>query len=283
MSLPQHIQFGKGGNISIDVASAATAATVTLRAGDGTVKFSDQAATPSTISTTITGAIVAGATSLNVASNTGIAAGSVINLEDDPEEILVSKISTLAVTLRRPTLHAHINAAVVAGSRVTFAVNSAIANTMFWDGHAEWNIDGTIDFTAVEVTRYPMLRKATAQDMFDLEPKLYDILDGEQDFERLLDVAHELVLGELSKMSPDSRARVIPASAAFRSATCLAALYIHYRRRAGDDARELADRYSEYMKRELDSITSSNPRDADQDLTVHSDEKISARTVRLVR
>jgi len=283
MSLPQHIQFGKGGTIGIGVAAAATAATVTMRDGAGTAKFSDQDAVVSTINTTITGAISAGATSINVASNTGILAGSTMHILDDPEELLVAKVATLAVTLRRPALYAHVNAANVAGSRITFSVNAAVANTLWWDGHAEWNIDGTIDYTSVEVTRYPMIRRATAQDMFDLEPKLYDVLDGEQDVDRLLDVAHEYVLGELSKMSPDSRARVIPASASFRTATCLAALYIHYRRRAGEESRELADRYSEYTKRELDSITSANPRDADQDLTVRGDEKISARTIRLVK
>jgi hypothetical protein len=84
-------------------------------------------------------------------------------------------------------------------------------------------------------------------------------------------------------MSQDARARAIPASTSFKTATSLAALFIHYRRRAGDEARELADRYSEYCKREMESITSSNPRDSDQDLGVEVHEKISARSIRLVK
>jgi hypothetical protein len=283
VTLPQHVQFGKGGTIYIDVGVAVNAATVSLRSGDGTVKFSDQVATPSTINTTITGAIAAGATSLNVAANTGIEVGSEINLLDDPESVIVSRISTLAVALRRPVKYAHISGATAQSPRINYTVNSAIANTLFWDGWAEWNIDGELDQTAVEITRYPMTRRATAQDMYDLEPLLYDVLDSEQDIERLLDLAHKYVLGELSKMSQDSRARVIPASSSFKTATCLAALFIHYRRRAGEEAKELADRYSEYMKRELDSITNSNPRDADQDQDVQADEKISARTIRLIK
>jgi hypothetical protein len=283
MTLPQHVTFGRGGTISIDSPTLANAVTVTIRDGDGTVRVQDATATPSTINTTITGSISAGAISINVAANTGIGVDTVAWLRDDPEEILVSRVSTLAITLRRPAIYSHISGAQLQGSRIEYAVNSAVANTLWWDGYAEWNIDGTLDYTSVECTRYPLTRRASAQDLFDVEPLLSDVLDSEQDVERFLDAAHNMVLGEIGKMAPDQRVRVMPASSSFRTATALAAMYMHYRRRGSDEAREVSERYLKDMKRELDSITATNPRDADQDQDIELDEAISAHTTRLRR
>jgi prepilin-type processing-associated H-X9-DG protein len=199
---PQSVQFQKGGTISIDTPSIPSSATVLIRDGNGTAKTTHVAAMVTTINTTITGALSAHATALNVASNTGLQVGSVAWLRDDPEEVVVARVATLAIALRRPVLYSHISGAQLQGSRVTFSVNAQVANALWWDGHAEWNLGGTLDYTAVNCTRYPMTRRASSQDLFDLEPKLSDVLDGEQDVERLLDLAHDHVMGEIGKVSP---------------------------------------------------------------------------------
>jgi len=283
VSLPQHIRYRSGGSIHIDLRTRPDAATVRIIDGGDSEKMSSTSASISVVSTALSGAVSTGAVSFNVANGTNMAAGMAYWIQDDPEEALARRIDGNTVYLRRPVVYNHVNAAVVEGTRVTCAINSAIANSLWWDGRAEWNIDGSVYYTAVECTKYPIDRLATVQDLFDIEPALYDMLDDEADIERLLDLGHQEVLKRIAKASPDMRARVFTGSMEFKSATALASLYIFHRRRATEESRQLAETYKLDLATEIDSICVVVPRDADQDGVIEPDERINPRTVKISR
>lgn len=285
MSHPQYLRYSEGGTIYVDLSSRPSAVTVRLCDGDGTTKWAHTASniTISTITTTTNCVASARDTSINVLSNTGISCGSKFWLQDDPEEVLARRIDGETIYLRRPVLYGHVNAATVEGTRVVFSANSEVANSLWWDGHAEWNVDGERYYTAVDCTRYPMQRHASAQDLFDVEPQLAEVLEAETDVERLLDNAHDFVLMEVAKAAPDRRARVFPGSSEFATCTALAAMYLHYRRRADDPAQRLADRYRSDMASALEGVVQVTPRDADQDRDIEAEDRMSMRSVRLSR
>jgi hypothetical protein len=280
MSLPQYLLYQKGGTIHIDVPTLPTAATVRIVDGGDTQKMTHVAATISTINTALAAAASACNTQITVASNTGFSVGKTFWLQDDPEEALVRAVDGGTVRLRRPLFYDHVNGATVEGGRVTCSVNAEYANALFWDGRAEWNIDGTTYYSSVECVRYPLQRLASAQDLFDCEPKIADLVDSETDVERWLDNAHEMVLGEIAKRAPEQRARVFTGTTEFKSVTAAAAMYLYMLRRAGADEREV---WWVEFERRLASVICVVPRDANQDGVIKADERMSARSVVLVR
>lgn len=281
MALPQHIAYGVGGTVSIDLLTRPTTVTLDIYTGDGSAIVSSASGTVSTISTTLSSAASRGATSIAVAAATGIAAGSVFWIQDDPEAVLAYKLATLTVSLRRPLLKDHVSGAVVQGTRVSYTVLAAAANTLFWDGRVKWTIDGATEWTAVECTKYPLKRHASIQDVIDRQPMMYEILSPGVDTERLLDLAHEEVLERIG--TTGRRIRVFPASSEFVSATAMAALMLHYQPQATDEGTRLFERYSTLLEREVERVVEITPRDDNQDGVVQAAEKVSMRSVILRR
>lgn len=284
MSLPQHILYGQGGTLHLDVLDRPANALVTAYDGDGTAVFRSRTCTLSNINTTVNGAVNKGATLINVASNTGFAVGGRFWLQDDPEEALCQKVAGGSITLRRPLTRDHIAGALVEGTRISYQANSSDANATWWDGHLDWNIDGTIQHqSAVECTKYLMTRVATAQDLYDEDPVFFSTFDPKMDIERMLDLAHQDVLTRIAAKSPEARGRVMPASESFVQATVFAFYERLYRPRAGMEQQALADGYAKRLNEEIERIAGILPRDADQDGAVETHEKLSVRSIRLRR
>jgi hypothetical protein len=283
MSLGQSIQKGVGGTLSIDVQTRPSSVTVKIYTGRGDVVLNATAANISNIATTLNGAVSRGGYSLTVASNNGMLVGKTFHLQDDPEEVLIRKVSGTTIYVRRPFLYDHANSAVIESGRIEYAVNSNIASSFWWDGRAEWNIDGELFYSACECTQYPMQRLATSQDLFDIEPKIYHMIDDEADIERLLDLGMDQVLSRLAAIAPDIRARVYPGTTEFRHATALAALYIWYMRQPGDVAKDLFERYRAELDAEVNRVCVTTPRDANQDGIISQNERISGRSGALRR
>lgn len=284
MSTPQHISYQVGGLLSLDLPGQPANAVVSCYQGDGTVVFTGQNATVSSVNTTLGNACSKDDRAINVAANTSIASGMVLHLCDDEEAVLVKSVAGLTVKLRSPVLYDHVNAATVQSARLTYQANSDHGGALFWDGRVCWNINGgeVIHYTAVECTKYPLTRITTAQDVRDVYPEIY-LEVGDADMERLLDLGHEYVLSRIASAAPDLRARVYPGSTEFKTSVALAVLKYHYMRRSGEAARDLYERYSRELDQELDRVTQVTPRDTDQDGVVEADERISMRSVTLVR
>ena len=89
MALPQHLTYGIGGTVYVEVDSLPHAATVTLIKSDGAAIQGHVSATISTINTTLSQNVSRRDLAINVASNTGFEAGKTFWLRDDPEELLM--------------------------------------------------------------------------------------------------------------------------------------------------------------------------------------------------
>jgi len=281
VSLPQHITQNVGGTVSIDLLTRPTTVTLDIYTGEGAAIVSSASGTVSTINTTLSSAAARGATSIAVAAATGIAAGKVFWIQDDPESVLAYKLATLAVSLRRPLLKDHVSGATVQGTQVTYSVASTAAATLFFDGRVKWTIDGVTEWTALECTKYPLKRHCSIQDVIDRQPMLYEILTPGVDTERLLDLAHDEVLERIGVLG--RRIRVFPASSEFVSATAMAALMLHYQPQATDEGTRLYERYESLTQREVERVVEITPRDENQDGVVQAAEKVSMRSVILRR
>lgn len=284
MALPSHLTLGVGGLVQLGLRSVPAAVTYEVRKGDGTVIQSETDANVSisAINTQLNCALSRHDAEMNVLSNVGLSHGVTVHLMDALEQVLVDSVSGEAVTLQRPVLKDHANLAYVQGCAVNVALGANVANSLWWDGHVRANVDGVYHYLPVECTRYPMHRMSTEQDLFDVEPLLADVLNAEEEPQRLLDAAHEHVLMQLGKVAPDRRVRVFVGSVTFKTCTALAALYLHYRRRGTDEGQLLADRYHKDFADALASVAGTTPRDADQDRVVEPDEAMSLRSGRLV-
>jgi len=285
MALPQHITHGIGGTISVYLKTRADNATFTAIKGDGSVAFGPVNATLSSVDTTLNAAVSSGGFQINVGSAAGINNAVKCWITDDPEEVLIKSIAGTVVALRRPLTKDHASNAAVQGTQFSYAVSSAEANSTFWDGRIMANIDGgsSLVYTAVECGKYPMERIATIQDLFDEQPSLYHQSMREQDWERALDKGLEDVLKRVAKADPDLRARVYPASREIVDATVYATLVMFYRRNSSEEAGQLYDRYRRELSEEVEIFCGTAPGDRNQDGTVTADDRVTPRTVRLVR
>lgn len=284
MSTPQHIHYGRGGTPSIDLLDRPSNALCSAYKGDGTAIWQSRTCNVSAINTTLNAAVAAGAMSVVVNSNTGFAVGGKFWLQDDPEELLCRQVAGGTIHLRRPVMSNHIAGATVEGTRVSYSANSTDANTLFWDGYVDWNIDGQVSHhSALECTKYPMQRVSTVQDVLDEEPMFYHLYDPKMDIERTLDLAHQDVLSRIAAKSPFARARVFPGSPEFVQAEVFAFLERLYRRRPGEDARRLREQYERKLSDEIERVCGIVPRDADQDGKVEATERLGWGTIRIRR
>jgi hypothetical protein len=131
-----------------------------------------------------------------------------------------------------------------------------------------------------ECTLYPLKRVANEQTVIALHPQVHLVLESEVDVESALDAAHDHVLLLLGSRG---RARVFPGSNEFASATGLALLRNHYRHQAGPQAKELFERFSDELDREVEKLLQSIPPDDDQDGAIAEDEKRSFTSFRIYR
>ena len=159
-----------------------------------------------------------------------------------------------------------------------------MANVLWFDGHIDINIDGGSSFvqTSVECTKYPLTSLVTVQDVYAIEPALYQMLDDDADIEQWKNIASQYVMSRIAVSSPDLRARVFPGSSEFSHATALAMMMFLYGRQHGDEAKEMYDRYKDRLDSEINRVSQTTPRDTDQDSTIELNERISPYGGKLV-
>jgi len=274
--LPQHIQASIATTVTFFHNALASTATVALFSDTNNEIFSATNATISTVNTTLNGAVSAGATSIIVTSQTGIAAGDRLYIADPSEEVLVKTTPTsTTVALKRPLLNDHADGEAVVLSKLTYSVTAAQAATKFWDGRLKWVIDtSTIRYQDAIVTEYAFYRSASEQTLFDEEPKLYELIDTEHDVDRLLDDGLAEVIIRINAMT-QGRAWTYTGPTQFTAANVFASLMMLYRRRGGDVSEQLYERYKTALKDELTLITAAAPRDTDQDGVIEAGEQAS--------
>lgn len=283
MSFIQHLQYGFGGTVQAILDDRPSVATCRIVAGNGTEILAPTTATISSINTTLLAAATKGDLQINVASNAGIVNGMTFFIQDDPEEVLIKRVSGNTVYLRRPLMYDHVNAATCEGTRISLDVNSATASTLFWDGRCEWNIGTKQIYTSVECTKYSLDQLCQMQDIYDIEPKLYYLMDDEDDIVRLKTAATQHVLTKLTAVDRDARARIYPGSSEFVQAVAFAFMMLFYMRQRGDDSAQLVERYKASLENEINMIATMMATDRDQDGVVEAEDKLSVYSIALRR
>lgn len=214
MPLPQAIVRDVGGTIDIVLPErwdGATTPTVTVCGPDGTAYVSAANATADTVSTTISAGAAIGASSVTVASATGITPGRTYLLgtaaSELTEHVRVRAVASTTVYLYGPTLYAHASGVGFVGTRLSYAVTSAQATTLFARGWAVWTYTvssaSKTAHTAVECVLKTVRRMASVADWQLRVPQLYYRLDG-VNADALLQSAFEDVL---SSVEPRYRVR----------------------------------------------------------------------------
>jgi len=275
--IPQGVVKDVGGTIWIEprLDSLPTAATLAIIDGGNTARVAaGTSATVSTISTTLNGAISSGATSLVVASATGIAEGSEIALRAPFETVTVKAVSGTTVTTWHPISYDHATGATVDGMRISYDVTAAQATPLWWDGRAVWTLTvggATVQHvSSVECVEYGLERVANLQDVYRIHPEFHYELASVTNVDAWMDGAHGQVLDELGSRG---RARTWLGDETFVEAVALCALYRHYRSQASDRAQVLYERYREEYQAAMSRAMENTPNDADQDGSVEPGEQ----------
>lgn len=290
MSLPQHITRGVGGTVYLDRTTRpdldeGDSILVDVLTDTGAVLVSGGTATISDVATALAEAAARGDSSVEVDDIDGVASGSVLWLQDDPEPVLVQRVVAAesgdggTVHLRRPLLKAHNDDAVCEGARCSLTITAEQAATRFWDGRCKWTFpDGAVEYTELECTEYPFTRHATLQDLWDANPALSEVLLPTVDTERLLDAGRDEVL---QRIGAKGRARCFTGSSGFRRANAIAAWMLHYEHVPSDEGTLLFDRYTKLLEQELQRVIETTPRDENQDGVISDRDKLSYRSIRL--
>lgn len=171
------IQLAATGSVVFDCPSrpsgAGTAVVKTVNGGEL------ETVTPvlDSVSTTLSAATVPGASSVTVASATGISAGHrylVDGAEDAGGEALtVLSVSSTTVTTVRRLQRAHASGATFKGSRLTFAITTASTPSPGRNFRVEWTSpEGVVTAIPFDVTRYAPVSSLTAEDLLDDDPQL---------------------------------------------------------------------------------------------------------------
>jgi hypothetical protein len=282
--LPQHITYGKGGVIYIERQTRADNAQVSIVDAKGSELLGAQTATVSTVDTTLANDGSKGDTAINVALNTGLAVGVKFWAQDDPEELRVRKVVGNTVHLRGKLLHDHVSGAAVEGTRISYTLTQATAgvNTLAWDGHAIWNIDGgaSLEHVAVEITRYPLGDMTGEQDLLVEDDEVFEKLGEHHD---LVATRAQAAQDLIARVGLKDRARVfLDSGQSFKRAVAMQWFHNFWRSKVGPEARSMQENYATAVDQELAKL-GVLPRDLDQDTVVEPGERYQVRTRRAVR
>ncbi len=282
----QHVTHNVGGTVAYDGTHARPAtSTVSAYKGDGNAVFEDQTTVVSPISTTANGAITAGDKTVTLASAADVNPGDEFWIRTPDEKVQAKTISGAVVTLWRPVRHAHATGVTVEGTKLSYAVTAAQADSLWWDGRLVWKDASGLQIATqgFVCTKYGIARTVTAVDLADELPKLDVLLPANEDPERLLETSRQDVVRELASTTA-GRAHTFVGPEEFNHATVLAAAHRIFRRRGSQTAREMATLYKDLMKEEIElRIAGHGSRDADQDGTVEEHEQRSLRSARSAR
>ena len=190
--LAEHLTYQLGGTVSLEPPTRPSNAKVTIYQGTGAVVVDNATANVASFSTTTAAAVNARARSITLTNASGLSGGDKFVIAEPVEWCRAKVVSGNSVTLWAPLRESHAANVAAYKTLVTFAVNSACANALYFDGRARWEIDSnSVYWSGVECTKYPLKRVANEQTILALHPQFAAVLEAEADVESALDAAHE--------------------------------------------------------------------------------------------
>lgn len=268
------VQYNASGSITFDLPSRPSGAgTATVRTMGGAAQTTPTP-TLDSVNTTLSSAAAAGATSLSVASATGLVVGRRYLLGGAEtaggETVLVSGLSGTTVSLARPLARAKASGVAFQGTRVTVAVSSACTAEIARQSRVEWVDPDTSEVLAIpfDVTRYAPRSHLTESLLLDLDASLRKRLPSGAWVPALIERAWEMLLDDLGtkERHPGGYAGVIELTTAHAylvrslvAETDTTAEGVAYR----DDMRE---RFRQELDRALASVAYDTQQDGNAEL-----------------
>jgi len=283
--IPQHVVKDAGGTLSLVFdGGRPTTASLAVKTGDGAtiITIADVIASLHACDTTLASAASDGDRTITVASAADISPRDELQLAGLTERARVESISGSIVTLWRPLLNSHASGAAVTVPRFDVSISASQASETWFDGRAEWTLDGALyDVTSCECTIYPFrLAQAALEPQLNKELSRLGAILGRNDDSR--EVLEDGFAAVLERIGAKDRVRVNIGSAGLQRATVYASIAGIFRARPGDEAERLYTRYDDLVKVEIDRAHGHMPRDENQDGVVTDREKRS-RCVRVLR
>lgn len=245
--------------------------TVSVYTSEGAAKVSAQSATVDPVATTLSQAAAAKASTVVLASATGVLVNRRYRLGaasggTEPDEVVtVKSLSGTTATLWAPLVVAHSSGATFQGTRASYAVTSTQADAVWTNGWATFTPPtGDTITEAVEcyLTKIPDFL-CDESDLRRVFPKLAKILDAELDLPAALREARDETLLDLGGKN---RAHTFLGFAELRRQAALK-FWLLRRYSFGDEwTAQFAVMEAEYEKRKTELIATL-PIDADQDGT----------------
>ena len=213
--MTQFLQLDVGGQLHHDLADlgaggalwdSSPAPTVILyhRSG-GELRASATATTGS--SYTLSSAASVGATSIALASTTGVSRWEPLVIIENgaPEHITPKSVSSGTVALIQPLKSAHADGATVRSPRLSATVAASVCASVEHGCRAEWrySIGGVArrESTSFTISRYVPRYTLTSQELLEIEPRAEALVGSYQDLDRLIDVTwSRKILPDVAKM-----------------------------------------------------------------------------------
>ena len=268
------VQYNASGSIAFDLPSRPSGAgTATVRTMGGAAQTTPTP-TLDSVNTTLSSAAAAGATSVSVASATGLVVGRrylVGGAETaGGETVLVSGLSGTTVSLARPLSRAKASGATFQSTRITVAVSSACTAEIARQSRVEWVDPDTSEVLAIpfDVTRYAPRSHLTESLLLDLDASLRKRLPSGAWVPAIIERAWEMLLDDLGtkERHPGGYAGVIELTTAHAylvrglvAETDTTAEGVAYR----DDMRE---RFRQELDRALASVAYDTQQDGNAEL-----------------
>jgi hypothetical protein len=156
------------------------------------------------VSTTITADVAAGKATLTVASATGVTRGRRYLL-DGPEDgggeqVTVTGISSLTLTLARVLRRAHASSSTFVSTRLSFAITTASTGATGRNLRIEWTDPDTSDVVAIpfDVVRWSPVTSLTSEDLRAGDPLFTKRIPGDTWLPDVRDSAWDKILDELA-------------------------------------------------------------------------------------
>lgn len=269
----QIVTKGTGGTIeTMFLDRHPSSCTVTLYTGEGTAKVTDAVCTVEPLSTTIAAVVEAGDTTIDLASATSCYVGRRYLIGTGPgsqspaETITVRSLTASTAVLSAPLMIDHAFGATVKGVRVSYAVTSTVADTVWWNGFADFNPHDGSDSQSETVECFLRKVPETGCDEVDLRrvfPAAAKALDVELDLWDARKQARDRFLYDLGGKN---RANAFIGTDIFRDAVAMK-FWLLRAFSMGDEWAAQLDRLQKQYDQLITDIQTQNPADNDQDGT----------------
>ncbi len=244
------------------------------------------AGTVDTVSTTLSALAAKGATTLALASATGVVVGRRYGIGaqsgTQPREVVqVKDLASSVATLWAPTMYAHASGATFGGTRVTYALTSAQTSVLWWDGYADFepNTGDTQNEVVDCVLRKIPENLIDETDLYGVHAELAKMLSAKVDVPTMLRNARDEFI---RRLGGKNRAYCALGADHFRRPTALV-FFLLCRYMFGPDWQAEGDLMEKELDMLLAKIESEIPFDNDQDGTTTGAGDGGYTTIRVSR